>query len=135
MMKKRTDGNLIKTLVAQMFQIVKELITESIDYFPKAIKCVKTVRQACIVETEPDRFNKWLRDFKAESEAADQEESLWDLLIDNEITLICQDDFPNDLGACCVTKKEAIDFLKKKMIAPVVKPPSLVQAMEEDDSD
>jgi len=135
MMQKRTDGNLIKKLASQMYLIIKQLIAESSDYFPKAIKCVKTIRQACIVETEPDLFNKWLRNFKMESEANEEEESLWDLIIDNEITLICLDDFPNDLGACCVTKQEAEDFLKKKVIAPVLKAPSLAQAMDEDDSD
>ena len=52
----------IKQLQDIIFKFIKESFKGS--YFIKALECIKTLREACIIDEEPNMFNKFLEEIK-----------------------------------------------------------------------
>lgn len=127
------DPGRFKKLCAEMWQMVHNTIQNSFQAFdyPKAVDCVKCLREHCIKEEEPNDFNAAAREFKRLYKSP--KPAVWRTLADANITLLSPRDFGMLGTSCNATNQDADGFLKEEVKAPVAAPPPMVE--EEDDSD
>lgn len=105
-----------------LIKIVIELIDTSYQElnYDKAIECVAHLRNQSILEEEPVLFNKYMMTMKNKYE--NRKKSLWKRFVkyrggsdgQTRLTLLCKDDFEDEMDDLNVTSQDALNFLEKK---------------------
>jgi len=132
----------ISEIFQKMLNRIETLIIEgaSTPYYNKAIKCLISLRKQSLLHSESELFNTFLKnnikknygnDNNNSSNSSNQHGEIWDLLIDENISLISSIE---DSAIYDVSQQDSIDFLKdtKQVVIDVV-PPTVVKKEDSDD--
>ncbi|CAG8590941.1 24651_t:CDS:10 [Dentiscutata erythropus] len=113
---KSGDGNITDALIQHgviremsvtILHFVKTSFAEGL--YPKALDCLKILRQACAKENETSKFNDFLKELKSTCfEAQPSKTDFWDLIVREKITLISRDEASDST----VSIQEAEEFLR-----------------------
>ncbi|KAJ3154968.1 X-ray repair cross-complementing protein 5 [Geranomyces michiganensis] len=132
-MIKRTDKDCVSDAVAQMCEVITNLVHHSFQsqLYDKAYACVVALRSACVIQEEPAAFDKWLKEFKRDITIGEHPEHapFWERLRENQISLIPH----NEDGEEPVTQEDADQFLAKESEPAAA--PSAAPVAEDDEED
>ncbi|KAF0411993.1 SPOC domain-like protein [Gigaspora margarita] len=110
MIANRQD-DLVSTAVEQMSVTILHFVKTSFaeGLYPKALECLKILRQACAKENETSKFNNFLKELKTTCfEAQPSKTDFWDLIVREKITLINRDEASDST----MSIQEAEEFLR-----------------------
>ncbi|KAJ3176406.1 X-ray repair cross-complementing protein 5 [Geranomyces variabilis] len=131
-MIKRTDKDCVSDAVAQMCEVITNLVHHSFQsqLYDKAYACVVALRSACVVQEEPAAFDKWLTEFKRDITVGEHPEHapFWERLRENGVTLIPH----NEDNEAPVSEEDAAQFLAKEA-EPAAPPPAAMVVDDEED--
>jgi len=116
MMSRRDDQKIIDTAIEQMASMVRDLVKTSFGaaYHNKALDCLNALRQACVQESESEKFNNHLVEMKKEWQK--KSEAFWRKVVENDVRPIDT----NEDASSNFTKEQARKFLHDAEAAPVV---------------
>ncbi|KAF3337158.1 ATP-dependent DNA helicase 2 subunit KU80 isoform X1 [Carex littledalei] len=109
MMARRDSSKWVQVAIEQMKRYINDLLENSVEgdgSYVKAIDCLKALRKSCIIEQEPNEFNKFLKDMY-EKWRATSLASFFGLLCSKGITLISKEEAADS----DVTEETAKSFL------------------------
>ncbi|KAJ3300854.1 X-ray repair cross-complementing protein 5 [Blyttiomyces sp. JEL0837] len=141
-MIRRRDVDLVETAIDQMIKIITDLVRQSFgsQFYPKALSALKALRKGCMEQSESNKYNRWLMEFKNEllgvgDGGASQGNgtggfpAFWDLMKEErgDVGLISSD----EAGESEVSKVQGEKFFEEERAAAPVAAP----VEEENDDD
>ncbi|EFC39669.1 Ku70/Ku80 beta-barrel domain-containing protein [Naegleria gruberi] len=117
-MLNRKDVDMVDKAIQEMQVVIFKLVNDSIEdqYYEKVLACIKTLREGCIREAEPNQFNNFLKKLKQSYSKGKREDFWCSFIVQNNISLITQDECDESE----VTEDEAKKFLTEAVIAAVI---------------
>eukprot|EP01126_Amoeba_proteus_P003565 TRINITY_DN11192_c0_g1_i10.p1 TRINITY_DN11192_c0_g1~~TRINITY_DN11192_c0_g1_i10.p1 ORF type:complete len:623 (+),score=149.93 TRINITY_DN11192_c0_g1_i10:2070-3938(+) len=109
-MFKRRDIDLVDKAIKEICNLILSFVHESIQksYYNKAIDCVKTLREGCIMEEESEQFNSFMVQMKKNFKDK-RRHDFWLLLLHKKINLITL----HESDDSDVTEEEALAFIQE----------------------
>lgn len=85
----RRDVDLVDKAIEQMQRQIVKIVNESVRdmHYPKALECLKALRQGCIEQAEVEAFNRFLADVKKNYRGSKRAE-FWQLICQEGVSLI-----------------------------------------------
>ena len=105
----RRDVDLVDKAIEQMKERIQRLLNESVkdQLYPKALDCMKALREGCVQEEEPAAFNTFLQLLRSIHKGK-RHDGFWQLLVSTSISLIHEEECEES----DVTKEESTSFLE-----------------------
>ncbi len=109
----RRDVDLVDKAIEGLRKRTIDMVSDSYldQLYPKAIECVKVLREGCIKEEESEQFNRFLREARALFEGK-RRDDFWKLIVNRKISLIHYDESEES----SVSPAEAEQFLQGPVV-------------------
>jgi len=127
MASRKDDPKIITRAISQMLEMIRNLVQNSYgtsDY-PKAIECLKALRDVCVTNDESEDFNSGMENL---AKSFKSRKSFWDMVIAESLRPI--DD--TECGGSKYTKAQADEFLAANKDEPEASAPAEPEAEEDD---
>ena len=125
----RRDVDLVDKAIEQMKERIQRLLNDSVkdQLYPKALDCMKALREGCVEEEEPAAFNTFIQLLRSIHEGK-RHDGFWQLLVSSSISLIHEEECQES----DVTKEESRSFLDT---TPATEPESTTSVSTSNDVD
>eukprot|EP00916_Digyalum_oweni_P026347 GHVL01043276.1.p1 GENE.GHVL01043276.1~~GHVL01043276.1.p1 ORF type:complete len:595 (+),score=144.45 GHVL01043276.1:385-2169(+) len=125
------DTQIIYEAMNQMTELINRCATQSLgsQLFPKAIECLKALRNACITNSKTSVFNSCIISLRDKCKGKKKKEELWQMMMSQNLTLISVEE---ELSGVSVSEAHSF-FIKTEDAPPVEKSPSAVAETGDDD--
>jgi ATP-dependent DNA helicase 2 subunit 2 len=109
----RRDVDLVDKAIGQMKERINQLVEDSIrtQLYPKAIECLQALRQGCIQEDEPQKFNDYMEEMK-QLYANKRKDDFWQAVRQSGISLITA----QESAESTVSPAQSSQFLSGELI-------------------